>query len=197
MIPESIKKFAEILSELPSIGPRQALRLAFRLAGEKKELAEKIAEAATGLFSLKPCENCFFPCENADNGLCPICKDRVRDKTVVAVLERETDLISLEKTKKFTGKYLVIGESKKPGLLSNEQKNRLSRLKKSGKDNEIAEIIIAVNPTTYGDLIASFIAEEIRPYTGKITRLGRGLPTGAEIEFADEETLGYAIANRK
>lgn len=122
------------------------------------------------------------------------------------IVEKETDLISIERTKKFKGRYLILGDLKKGGFLEPEQKLRLNNLKSfikkscpdpaEGKPCQIEEIIIATNPTTYGDLNAMIIQKELEGYAKKFSRLGRGIPTGGEIEFADEETLEQALERR-
>ncbi len=197
MLPEPIKKFIEIFSTLPSIGTRQATRLAFKLISSGRAKIEETAEVVSDLKYLKICSRCFFVHQNKDN-LCNICSDSNRQQNIIAIVEKETDLISLERTKKFKGRYLVLGELSKTGVLESIQKLRLNHLKdwikKQGGQAE--EIIIAINPTTFGDLNASMIAKELSPFAKKITRLGRGIPTGGEIEFADEETLGQALERR-
>lgn len=193
MIPDSIRRFIEIFSTLPSIGPRQATRLAFFLISLGKGSLAEISGVVNGLKELDRCPNCFFVC----NSKCLICSDKNRRQDIVAVIEKETDLISLEKTKKYNGIYLVLGELDKSGVLNPEQKMKLNYLKSRPQSGWlISEIILAINPTTYGDLNASVIAKELSGVTKKITRLGRGIPTGGEIEFADEDTLGGALDNR-
>lgn len=197
MLPEPIKKFIEIFSILPGIGIRQATRLAFKLINSGRNKIEETAEAVSDLKYLKICAQCFFVHQNKDS-LCDICRDSNRRQNIIAIVEKETDLISLERTKKFKGRYLVLGELSKTGVLESIQKLRLNHLKdwikKQGGQAE--EIIIAINPTTFGDLNASMIAKELSSFAKKITRLGRGIPTGGEIEFADEETLGQALDRR-
>lgn len=192
MTPDSIKKLASLLTELPSLGPRQATRLAFHIAGmptqEVVELAKTLAETAR----LKRCLLCFR-IDSLEKGLCTICANPRRDQGVVAVVEKETDAITLEKTKAFKGRYFVLGDLPKDGALSANQRNRLTALKEGP---EIKELILAFSPTTYGDLGASIVADHLRGVAQKITRLARGIPTGAEIEFADEQTLESAIKNR-
>ena len=115
------------------------------------------------------------------------------------IIEKETDLVSLERPKKFKGRYLILGELLKSGVLESGQKLRLNNLKsfiKKELNGQAEEIIIATNPTVYGDLQAMIIAKEFNNMAKKITRLGRGIPTGGEIEFADEETLGQALERR-
>lgn len=191
MIPQPIKKFVEIIAKLPAIGPRQAIRTAFYLIRAGKDEIKELADAIYGLQKLKPCSQCFFVHENQDS-LCPICSDKSRNKDVIAVVEKETDLLSLEQTGKFNGRYFIIGNLRKNGELDAEQKLRLKALKAL----KPKEIILAINPTAYGDAAAFFLQQELKNDAEKITRLGRGIPTGGEIEFADEETLGSALENR-
>lgn len=214
MLPNPIKNFVAVFSKLPSIGPRQATRLAFYIAGLGKARIQEISEVIAGLASLTFCERCFrtFTPSTArylgQSGsasspqagrLCSICADPTRSKSLIAIVEKETDIFSLEKTRKFNGWYLLMGELQKSGELEPEQKARLSGLKNFIK-KEIGgpadEIILAINPTVYGDLNASLLKTELAGMADKITRLGRGIPTGGEIEFADEDTLGQALERR-
>ncbi len=198
MLPEPIKKFIDIFSKLPSIGPRQATRLAFYMISGGKNKLEETSKAIADLKIVKICSDCFFIHSNKDN-LCNICRDKNRKKNIIMIVEKETDLISVERTKKFHGRYLVLGELVKSGVLESVQKLRLNHLKsfiKNQLSGNAEEIIIATNPTTYGDLNAMIIKKELENYAEKFTRLGRGIPTGGEIEFADEETLGQALERR-
>jgi recombination protein RecR len=198
MLPDPIRKFIDIASSLPSIGPRQATRLAFYLIQQGKGTISEIMKSLAGLGNLKPCANCFFPHENTKQVLCHICGDPKRNKSIIAIVEKETDLISLENTKKFMGRYLILGDLKK-GILESNQKLRLNNLKafiQKEFGGKAEEVIIAFNPTTYGNLNALAVANELKDYAKKITRLGRGIPTGGEIEFADEETLSEALDKR-
>ncbi len=200
MLPDSIKKFIEIFSSLPGIGIRQATRLAFKLINSGKNTIEETAKTVQDLKYLKICSRCFFVHQNppAGGNLCDICRNPIRNKNIIAIVEKETDLISLERTKKFKGRYLILGELTKIGVLESIQKLRLNHLKNLIKKEfgQAEEIIIAFNPTSYGDLNFSIIAKELSPYAQKISRLGRGIPTGGEIEFADEETLASALERR-
>lgn len=199
MLPHSVQKFVEIVSRLPSIGPRQATRLAFYLVNLGKNEINELAGAIDGLKTVDRCSDCFF-IHGGQSKLCSICANSQRRRDCVAVVEKETDLLSLEKTGKFAGRYFVIGDLKKSGLPETEQKLRLNHLKKRiGDENNgglIGEIILAINPTAYGDAGAFWLKQELKNHARKITRLGRGIPTGGEIEFADEETLGGALDNR-
>jgi len=195
MLPDPIKKFVQVFSSLPSIGPRQATRLAFYLLGLGRGQITEVAKTVADLTQLKTCPECFNV-YGGGNPLCAVCSHPGRRRDLLMIVEKETDLMSLEKTKKFYGRYLILGTLDKSGLLEQAQKLKLRTLARRGP---FAEIIVAVNPTIYGDLSCEAIFQEIKNaagHTPKITRLGRGLPTGGEIEFADEETLGSALDNR-
>ncbi|MBI4094801.1 MAG: recombination protein RecR [Candidatus Liptonbacteria bacterium] len=197
-LPESIRRLIEQLSDLPSLGPRQARRLVFHLIGLGKNSIHDLAMSMRALEGVKICSQCFFVHEN-EGLLCDICGNAARKKGVIALVEKETDLLSIEHTGKFSGRYLILGSISKTGLLEEWQKLRLQALKNfAAKElgGKADEIIIALNPTANGDFHASALMRELRPIAQKITRLGRGLPSGGEIEFADDETLGSALEKR-
>ncbi|MBI2024611.1 MAG: recombination protein RecR [Candidatus Harrisonbacteria bacterium] len=189
MLPDPIRKFVEIFAKLPGIGPRQATRIAFHMANQGKNSVSEAAKAVAGLGNLSVCASCFTA--TLANSVCAVCSNPKRNPKIIAVVEKETDLTSIEKTGKFEGRYLVLGELKKDGILNEMQKLRLKTLKNAD------EIIIAINPTTYGDINAEIISQELKNSSKKLTRLGRGIPTGGEIEFADEATLESALEHRK
>ena len=151
MLPDPIKNFVKVFSKLPSIGPRQATRLAFFISSLGKNKVKEIADAVSELNNLATCTRCFKTyLGNGD--LCSICSDPTREKNLIAIVEKETDLLSLEKTRKFNGWYLVLGELHKNGDLEPEQKLRLASLKaliKKESGGKAEEIILAVNPTVY------------------------------------------------
>ncbi|MCX6788859.1 MAG: toprim domain-containing protein [bacterium] len=198
MIPEQIKKFIEVFSRLPSIGPRLATRLAFYLLELDKTERKELEDALAKLNTLDRCPRCFF-LKSENKALCDICANPNRDKSIIAIVEKETDIISLERAHRFNGHYLIIGELPDKGTLESVHKLRIQHLK-SRIENELGgsvkELIIALNPTTFGDFVASIIKQDFRNLAKQITRLGRGIPTGGEIEFADEETLGSALERR-
>ncbi len=199
MLPKSIKLFADAFAKLPSIGPRQAIRLAFYLAENDRIDLSTLSAALAELQNLKLCSRCFFVHETAGE-LCEICANPSRLKSLVAVVEKATDLISLERASKFNGRYLVLGDLKKRGILHPKKKTRLETLKafiQSDLGGKAEEIILAISPTAYGDLNASMLKTELEPFAKKFSRLGRGIPTGGEIEFADEETLKSSLEARR
>jgi len=197
-LPDPVQKVVDNLSDLPSIGPRQAVRLAFYLLGEKKESLRVLAESIDALRGIKTCERCFFIHQN-EGELCDVCGNPARNQRIIMIVEKETDFLSLENTKRFTGRYFVSGPIPKTGFLEAWQKLRLESLKKfiqGDLGGQADEIILAFNPTTLGDFQTSLIMKELVPLAKKVSRLGRGLPTGGEIEFADDETLGSALERR-
>lgn len=198
MLPQQIRSFIDVFAKLPSIGPRQATRLAFFLIGSGKSKINEVARAIVELASIKVCINCFFIHSN-EGTLCGVCENPNRVQSTIMIVEKETDLISIERTRKFNGKYLIIGELTKGGILDATQRLRINHLKsviEKKLDGQADEIIIATNPTTYGDLNAMVLKNELEGYAKKFTRLGRGIPTGGEIEFADEDTLEQALERR-
>lgn len=197
-LPSAFTRLVNALASLPSIGPRQATRLAFYLVRKGAESLDALAEDIRSAARLKTCARCFF-IHDEEGTLCSICNDTGRDQGLIMIVEKETDLISLENTRKFKGRYLIVGEIPKTGVLEEWQKLRLQNLKRSMEKDlggKAKEIILAFNPSTTGDFHASVMAKELEPVTSKLSRLGRGLPMGGEIEFADDETLGSALQGR-
>jgi recombination protein RecR len=197
-LPESVKRLIDVLTEFPSIGPRQARRLAFYLVGRGENALEELSQLIRELKHVKPCAACFLIHQNTAP-FCDICADPKRNRAIFMIVEKETDLLSLEQTKHYQGRYCIIGPIPKTGILEEWQKLRLKHMqsliqKECGGVAD--EIVLAFNPSSVGDFNASLLIPELRTYAKKITRLGRGLPTGGEIEFADEETLGSALEKR-
>jgi len=198
MVPDAIKKFIAVFEKLPSIGPRQAMRLAFRLIQGGRASIEEISSSVANLKNVKVCPRCFFVYEGADP-MCALCADATRQHDIFMIIEKETDLMTIERTGKYRGLYCVIGDLVRSGVLEPWQKMRLGVLKKIIEElpeKKAGEIIIALNPTTYGDLTASLIVKELKDSAQTISRLGRGIPTGGEIEFADDETLSHSLQRR-
>ncbi len=197
MIPEAIKKFIERFSKLPSFGPRTATRLAFYLVHLDKNELKNLESALADLKLLGKCPRCFFI--KTGGNFCSICTDARRDKLLIAIVEKETDLMALEKSGHWDGQYLVLGELESRGTLETSQKLRLEHLKKRIREElkaKAKEIVVALNPNALGDLVYEVIKAEFKDLALKITRLGRGIPTGGEIEFADEETLSSSLDRR-
>ncbi|TSC74789.1 MAG: recombination protein RecR [Parcubacteria group bacterium Gr01-1014_30] len=215
MYPASIQKIIDMFTEFPTVGPRTAARFVFYLLGKPaKEINELISAISNLRARVKTCVNCFNPFEpfaaghsaelsrspqgKAADGLCPICYDKTRDKSLLCVVSSEMDLQSLEKTRKYKGFYFVLGGTlatlKKTDLMKLRTKELEERIK---SNQDLKEIILALNPTTEGETTVLYLERLLKPFSKKITSLGRGLPVGGELEYADEETLGSALEGRK
>ena len=197
MLPRPIQNLIDEFAKLPSIGPRQAARFVFHLLNQPKEEIEKFAKK---LFVLKKVKQCAFCNRFIETiSLCEICKDKNRDRATICIIEKDTDIESIEKTKRYNGLYYVIGTEDEKLQLS-RLKDLISRIKKSNKG--LGEIIIATDATTEGETIALYAARQLEELKKsypqlKITRLGRGLSTGSELEYMDEDTLTNALLGRK
>jgi recombination protein RecR len=193
-----MQRFIDAFSKLPALGPRAATRLAFHLVNLDRGTLRALGNALLGLETLDRCERCFFFREGRQK-LCGICNNASREKKLIMIVEKETDLISIEKIGKFRGHYLVLGDLAERGFLETTQRLRLQHLRKrieEEMDGKAKEMIVALTPTTFGDFTADLIKHDFREYAEKITTLGRGIPTGGEIEFADEDTLRNAFERR-
>jgi recombination protein RecR len=192
MYPKAFQKLIKNLASLPSVGPKMAERLVLHLFKQDTEKIKEFAENLLEIKSMQICRRCF---NIAEGELCEYCKDSKRDQHSICVVEEPLDIISLERTKAYQGLYHVLGGVLQVGDSGADLKipQLLSRIKKE----KIAEVILATNPTTEGDATALYLKRKLQPLDVKITRLGRGLSTGADLEYADEITLSEALTNRK
>ncbi|MBI2624458.1 recombination protein RecR [Candidatus Parcubacteria bacterium] len=198
MLPKPVRALISELMRLPTIGPRTAARLSYWLLREPKEVRLGLARALEGLDAdVYRCPKCFLPSDETGKG-CAVCDDPKRDAALIAVVEKETDAIAIEKTKRFKGVYHVLG-----GLVSatDRETNRQVRVRelveRIHRAGNVIEVILAINPTTEGDLTALYLEKQLGSLHIPVTRLGRGLPKGGDLEYADEETLSAALAGRK
>ena len=197
MYPPSIQKLINLFSKFPTVGPRTAARFVFYLLRLSKEEVEDIVKSISSLQNtVKFCSFCFNPFEG-ENDVCEICSNPRRDKTLLCIVEKETDLIPIEKTKKYLGRYFILGGAASKFNKEDIKKLRTDELLARVENTDIEEIIIATNPTSEGETTALYLERVLKPLNKKITRLARGLPVGGELEYADEETLGSALENRK
>lgn len=198
MYPPSIQKLIDFFSKFPTVGPRTAARFVFYLLKLSKEEIENLLSSISELRNkIKICKLCFNPFQS-EGELCEICQNPSRDKTLLCIIEKETDLIPIEKTKKYNGLYFILGGTVSSLKKADIEKLRVKELEERIKNHpEIKEIIIAINPTAEGEATALYLERLLKPLSKKMTRLGRGLPVGAELEYADEETLGSALEGRK
>ncbi len=195
---KSIQKLIDLFAKFPTVGPRTASRFVFFLLQksdeEINELIKSIQELKT---NTKICPSCFNSFED-EGEICGICSSNIRDKSLLCVVANEIDLNSIEKTNKYRGTFFVLGGTVSALKKSDIEKLRIKELEEKTKNNpEIKEIILALNSTTEGESTILYLERILKPLGKKISRLGRGLPLGAELEYADEETLTAAFEGRK
>lgn len=200
--PKPIQNLIDKFSKFPTVGPRTASRFVFYLLSLSKDELENLVDTIKNLNKqISICSSCFNPFEKIDDyGICQICRSPKRNKALLCVIEKEADLVSLEKTRKYQGLYFILGGLIHPLKKEELQNIRLEELKKRlEKDKQIQEIILAINPTVEGEATISYLTKILKETSPqiRITRLGRGLPQGGEMEYADEETLENALENRK
>jgi recombination protein RecR len=194
-LPASLHALAESLAKLPSIGPRQAIRLALHISTLAPDRASILLDQLGNALRITRCTICDFPFDG-DGTHCAICSDDERTNSVLMVVEKETDLLSMEKVGRYNGRYLITGTLPRSGQFTDKQQTLIARVLSSAPQEGYSEVILAVAATPHGELLAQQVTAHLKEHTKKITRLGRGLPRGGEVEFADEDTLGYSLDNR-
>lgn len=192
MFPKSFKKLIDNFSSLPSVGPKMAERLVLFLFKENKEKIQEFAQNLLNIKNLQICRRCFNVSEDS---LCEICKNDKRNKEIICVVEEPLDIISIERTRAYQGLYHVIGGTIDSG--NGNDNLRINELIARVEKEKPKEIIMAMNPTTEGDVTALYVRKKLQPLGVTITKLARGLSTGGDIEYADEITLSSALTNRR
>lgn len=194
---QSVKKLIEMFSKFPTIGPRTASRFVFYLIKQPKKEIKELIESINDLsFKVKLCSFCFNPFEGQED-LCEICSDQTRDKSLLCIIEKEADLLSIERTKKYKGRYFILGGTLSGFKQTDLKDIRLKELKERIAGNSLTEIIIAINPTVEGEATTLYLERLLEPTKIRTTRLGRGLPLGGELEYTDDKTLEEALETRK
>lgn len=198
---DSLQKLISYFREFPGIGPRQAERFAFFLLvknnGYRESLAEEIISLKKNISLCKECFRFF----SGSNEACPICKDKTRDTSLLMIVAKDVDLNTIEKTKKYSGRYFVLGGHIPILDKDPEEKVRLKELiKYLERKSTIKEIIFALSVNTEGEYTRNQIENAIKPMVQKnnitVSVLGRGLSTGTEIEYSDKETIASALEHR-
>jgi recombination protein RecR len=192
-----VQRLVTELGKLPGIGQRTAQRLAFHVLRVDPEDANALADAIREVKEkIRPCEVCF---NLADEARCRICQDERRDSAVICVVEEPGDVIPIERTHEFRGRYHVLGGALSPIDGVDPEHLKIAELYRRVEAGEVREVVIATNPTTTGEATAHHIAAVLRERTPDVavTRLASGLPVGGDLEYADEVTLGRAFAGRR
>jgi recombination protein RecR len=192
-----VQRLITELSKLPGVGGRTAQRLAFHLLRATEDDALALAEAIREVKErIGLCEICF---NLADGPTCRICTDERREPELICVVEEPSDVISIERTHEFRGRYHVLGGALSPIDGVDPDDLKISELYARVREGAVREVVIATNPTTTGEATALHIAGALREIAPdlSVTRLASGLPVGADLEYADELTLGRALAGRR
>ncbi|MFP4465530.1 MAG: recombination mediator RecR [Candidatus Goldiibacteriota bacterium] len=196
--PFKLEKLVNEISKLPSVGPKMAERMALYILKKSPEFPESLACALMDVKDVTFCEICF---NVSDAERCTICMDENRENTAICIVESPEDIITVERTMKFKGYYHVLHGLVNPLGNILPENLKLSELSERIKnaDNGLNEIILAINHTVEGDATCLYVNDTVKE-TGKylkVSRLAKGLPTGSDIRYADEITLGQAIIERK
>lgn len=196
-LPAPIQDLITAFERLPGVGPKTASRLAFYLLSAPDDISRQLAEALTALkSSTGMCETCFN-ITLAGQTQCEICANPKRDPSLICVVEEPLDVLMLERTDAFQGRYHVLHGVLSPieGVIPEDLKIRplIERVRQGG----IKEVILATNPSMEGDATALYLRQQLLPLGPRITRLARGLPVGGDLEYADQNTLLRALAGRQ
>jgi recombination protein RecR len=194
MLTPSVDNLVAQLTRLPGIGTRTAQRLAFHLLSTSPEegtaLADAIREVKERVRACRVCGNL------TEDEVCAICADPRRDRTVICVVEQPVDVVSVERTHEYRGLYHVLGGALSPLDGVEPRDLRIAGLLERVDAGGVEEIVLATNPTMTGEATAAFLADRLRDRV-VVTRLASGLPVGGDLEYADEVTLGRALAGRR
>ncbi|QSO50634.1 recombination protein RecR [Alicyclobacillus curvatus] len=194
--PEPIGRLVEQFMKLPSIGPKTATRLAFHVLSMSDE---DVAGFAKALHDVKhKLTECTVCCNITEQSPCSICADTSRDTKVLCVVQDPKDVMAMERTHEFNGKYHVLHGAISPmeGIGPNDVRIR-ELVQRIGTSDEIHELIIATNPNVEGEATAMYISRLLKPFPIQVTRIAHGLPVGGDLEYADEVTLAKALEGRR
>jgi len=190
-----VTQLIEALAELPGIGVKTASRLTYFLLRGESDLALRLAAA---LQALKERTRLCSICHNiTEQDPCPICSEPQRDHSLICVVEEPLDVLAIERTEQYRGLYHVLHGALSPmeGIFA--ENLRIAELLKRVQSGGVSEVILATNPTGEGDYTAAYLVSKLRPLGVRVTRLGRGLPIGGDLEYADQVTLANALERRQ
>jgi recombination protein RecR len=195
MFEAPVQRLIDELARLPGVGRKSAQRLAFHLLHVEEEDANRLARAISEMRrEVRLCDRCF---NITDQPECSICRDLRRDPSLVCVVERAQDIVVVERTQEFRGRYHVLGGAISPIEGIGPEQLRMRELLARVEGEKVEEVIAATNPTVEGDTTALYLARVLKPLGVRVTRLASGLPVGGDLDYADELTLGRALAGRQ
>ncbi len=197
LLPESIQSLINSLERLPGIGPKSASRLAFYLLRAPEDVAQDLASALANLKANTAfCQQCFNITE-AGRELCEVCASSQRDDSLICVVEEALDVLALERTGGYQGKYHVLQGVLSPIEGIGPDDLKIKQLVARVAHGGVQEVILATNPSMEGDATALYLRQHLEPLGVKVTRLARGLPVGGDLEYADQNTLLRALSGRQ
>jgi len=190
-----IQELIDELGKLPGIGPKSAQRIAFHIVQSERVDVNRLVDVLRIVKEkVRFCVKCFNVAEEEE---CKICRDPRRDNSTICVVEESKDVVAIERTREFRGKYHVLGGAISPIDGIGPEQLRIRELLTRLSDSNITEVIIATDPNLEGEATATYLARTIKPLGIKISRLASGLPVGGDLEYADEVTLGRAFEGRR
>jgi recombination protein RecR len=190
-----IQELIDELGKLPGIGPKSAQRIAFHIVQSERVDVNRLVDVLRIVKEkVRFCAKCFNVAEEEE---CKICRDPRRDNSTICVVEESKDVVAIERTREFRGKYHVLGGAISPIDGIGPEQLRIRELLARLSDANITEVIIATDPNLEGEATATYLARTIKPLGIKISRLASGLPVGGDLEYADEVTLGRAFEGRR
>jgi recombination protein RecR len=191
----AVQDLIDELGRLPGVGPKSAQRIAFHLlAAEPADVTRLIAALQRVKDEVRFCRVCGNVAEAEE---CRICRDARRDASVICVVEEPKDVVAIERTREFRGRYHVLGGAISPIEGIGPDDLRVRELMVRLRDGEVSELILATDPNLEGEATATYLARLVKPMGLKVTRLASGLPVGGDLEYADEVTLGRAFEGRR
>lgn len=190
-----VERLVAALKRLPGIGEKSAQRLSFFLLSAPESLAHELADAILRVKKeIVLCEECF---DLAVASPCPLCRDPGRDASQICVVEEPADLEAIERTRRWSGRYHVLGGALSPIDGIGPAELRIAALEERVRRGGVREVVLATNPTAEGDATAHFLAERLRPLGVRLTRIACGMPLGGDLEYADHVTVGRSLENRR
>ncbi|MBU6314892.1 MAG: recombination mediator RecR [Acidobacteria bacterium] len=192
---QPVQALIDELGRLPGVGPKSAQRIAFHLLKLPNDDVARLARAITeAKAKVRFCARCW---NVAEQEFCPICLDDRRDPGLICVVEESRDIVALEKTGEFKGRYHVLQGAMSPLEGIGPEQLRMKELFARIEPEDVREVILCTNPNTEGEVTAMYIARMMKPFGVRVTRLASGLPVGGDLEYADELTLGRALEGRR
>jgi recombination protein RecR len=190
-----LAQLLEQLEKLPGIGPKSAQRLAFHILRAPREETESLAQAVRDVREkIKPCTRCG---NFTDEELCDICTDPRRESSVLCVVAEPRDLMAVENSGEFRGRYHVLGGVMSPIEGIGPDQLNINSLMKRIVEEDVSEVILAVSPTVEGETTANYLANLLKPRGLRVTQLARGLPFGGDLDYADQMTIAGAVRGRR